>query len=108
VTITDHHVDVHPDPTRRPTPSVDLLLATAAATFGERLIAVILSGSGSDGAAGAHAVKEAGGTVVIQDPETAAFPSMPRSLAPSLVDFSLPVNEMGAALADLLAAPQNR
>ncbi|HEX5990983.1 MAG TPA: CheR family methyltransferase [Thermomicrobiales bacterium] len=105
VTITDHHVDVHPDPTRRPTPSVDLLLATAAATFGERLIAVILTGSGSDGAAGAHAVKEAGGTVVIQDPETAAFPSMPRSLAPSLVDFSLPVNEMGAALADLLAAP---
>jgi hypothetical protein len=42
---------------------------------------------------------------MIQDPETAAFPSMPRSLAPSLVDFSLPVNEMGAALADLLAAP---
>jgi two-component system CheB/CheR fusion protein len=105
VTITDHHVDVHPDATRRPTPSVDLLLATAAATFGERLIAVVLTGSGSDGAAGAHAVKEAGGTVIIQDPETAAFPSMPRSLAPSLVDLSLPVDAMGAALAGLLAAP---
>ena len=105
VTITDHHVDVHPDATRRPTPSVDLLLATAATTFGERLIAVILTGSGSDGAAGAHAVKEAGGTVIIQDPETAAFPSMPRSLAPSLVDFSLPVEEIGPVLADLLKAP---
>lgn len=105
VTITDHHVDVHSDATRRPTPSVDLLLATAAETFGERLIAVVLTGSGSDGAAGAHAVKEAGGTVVIQDPETAAFPSMPRSLAPSLIDLSLPVDVMGAALASLLAAP---
>jgi two-component system CheB/CheR fusion protein len=105
VTITDHHVDVHPDGDRRPTPSVDLLLSTAATTFGERLIAVILTGSGSDGAAGAHAVKEAGGTVIIQDPETAAFPSMPRSLAPSLVDLSLPVEEMGTVLADLLGAP---
>ena len=106
VSITNHHVDVHADVTRRPTPSVDLLLATAASTFGERLIAVILTGSGSDGAAGAHAVKEAGGTVIIQDPETAAFPSMPRSLAPSLVDLSLPVEEMGPTLAGLLAAPQ--
>jgi two-component system CheB/CheR fusion protein len=105
VTITDHHVDVHPDAARRPTPSVDLLLATAAATFGERLIAVVLTGSGSDGAAGAHAVKEAGGTVIIQDPDEAAFPSMPRSLAPSVVDLSLPVEGMGAVLAELLATP---
>lgn len=107
VTITDHHVDVHRDVTRRPTPSVDLLLATAAETFGERLIAVILTGSGSDGAAGAHAVKEAGGTVIIQDPHTAAFPSMPRSLAPSLVDLSLSVDDMGAVLAELLATPRS-
>jgi two-component system CheB/CheR fusion protein len=101
VVITDHHVDVHADATRRPTPSVDLLLATAASIFGERLIAVILSGSGSDGAAGAHAVKEAGGTVIIQDPATAAFPAMPRSLAPSLVDLSAPVERIGSLLADL-------
>lgn len=105
VTITDHHVEVHPDGTHRPAPSVNLLLETAAETFGERLIAIILSGSGSDGADGAHAVKEAGGTVIIQDPETAAFPSMPRSLAPSLVDLSLPIDDIGPALAELLAAP---
>lgn len=102
VIISDHHVDVHADATRRPTPSVDLLLASAAAVFGERLIAVILTGSGSDGAAGAHAVKEAGGTVIIQDPATAAFPAMPRSLAPSLVDFSAPVERIGPLLADLV------
>ncbi len=106
VAITDHEVHVHADATRRPTPSVDLLLATAATTFGERLIAVILTGAGSDGAAGAHAVKEAGGTVIIQDPATAAFPSMPSSLAPSLVDLSVPVERMGAVLAGLISAPQ--
>lgn len=105
VVISDHHVEIHADPTRRPTPSVDLLLATAATTFGERLIAVILTGSGSDGAVGAHTVKEAGGTVIIQDPATAAFPSMPRALAPSLVDLSLPVEEMGGVLAALLGVP---
>ena len=101
VVISDHHVDVHADATRRPTPSVDLLLATAASVFGERLIAVILSGSGSDGAAGAHAVKEAGGTVIIQDPATAAFPAMPRSLSPTLVDLSAPIELIGPLLADL-------
>ena len=105
VSITDHEVRVHADAARRPTPSVDLLLATAASMYGERLIAVILSGSGSDGAAGAHAVKEAGGTVVIQDPATAAFPSMPLSLAPVLVDAMAPVEAIGPLLADLLAAP---
>ena len=102
VAITDHEVRVHADAERRPTPSVDLLLATAATVFGERLIAVILTGAGSDGAAGAHAVKEAGGTVIIQDPETAAFPSMPRSLAPSLVDAIAPVERIGPLLVDLI------
>jgi two-component system CheB/CheR fusion protein len=106
VSISDHVVRVHADVHRRPTPSVDLLLTTAADIYGERLIAVILSGSGTDGAAGAHAVKEAGGTVVIQDPDTAAFPSMPRSLAPSLVDISVPVERIGPLVADLLAAPR--
>jgi two-component system CheB/CheR fusion protein len=104
VEINDHHVTVHSDATRRPTPSVDLLLATAADVFGERLVAVILTGSGSDGAAGAHAVKEVGGTVLIQDPATAAFPSMPRALAAPLVDAIVPLNDIGPFLGDLLAA----
>lgn len=102
VEITDHTVRVRADATRRPTPSVDHLLATAAAVFGERLIAVILTGSGSDGAAGAHAVKEAGGTVIIQDPATAAFPSMPRALAAPLVDAVVPLAGIGPLLGDLL------
>jgi two-component system CheB/CheR fusion protein len=102
VVIADQHVEVHSDATLRPTPSVDLLLSSAAETFGEHLIAVILTGSGSDGAAGAHAVKEAGGTVIIQDPTTAAFPAMPRALAPSLVDVIAPIERIGSLLAELL------
>jgi two-component system CheB/CheR fusion protein len=53
VKIRDGHVLLQGDHLERPKPSVDLLLSTAAASYGEHLIAVILTGSGSDGASGA-------------------------------------------------------
>ena len=63
VRITDSEIapQVREDGTRTPLPSVDLLLSPAAEVYGDRLIAVILSGTGSDGAAGARVVKKAGG-----------------------------------------------
>src|SRR6185503_17524546 len=70
VKIANDHVHLESDRTERPTPSVDKLLSSAAAAYGEHLIAVILTGSGSDGAAGAVEVKEAGGVVIIQNPRT--------------------------------------
>ena len=85
-------------------PSVDLLLETAAAAFGPGLIAVILTGSGSDGSAGAWHVKQAGGAVVIENPATALFPSMPRSISPSLVDATADLDSLGEVLRNLLAA----
>ena len=104
VEITDHVVRVREDTrSRGPRPSVDRLMETAAASFGEHLIAVILSGEGSDGAEGARAVKLAGGTVVIQDPSTAAHPSMPQSLAPTTVDIVAPVEAIPSLLRDLIA-----
>jgi two-component system, chemotaxis family, CheB/CheR fusion protein len=104
VEITDHEVRVHEDAERKgPRPSVDRLMATAATSFGEHLIAVILSGEGSDGAEGARAVKLAGGTVVIQDPLTAAHPSMPMSLAPTTVDIVAPVETIPSLLRDLIS-----
>ena len=78
-------------------------METAAASFGEHLIAVILSGEGSDGAEGARAVKLSGGTVVIQDPLTAAHPSMPMSLAPTTVDIVAPLETMAPLLRDLIS-----
>ena len=102
VEITDHNVRVKQQGSKRPKPSVDYLLSTAAAVFGERLIAVILTGTGSDGAAGAHAVKAAGGTVIIQNPATAAYPGMPASLAPTTVDIVADLERIGPLLYDLL------
>jgi two-component system, chemotaxis family, CheB/CheR fusion protein len=102
VEITAHKVRVKQQGSKRPKPSVDHLLSTAAAAFGERLIAVILTGTGSDGAAGAHAVKAAGGMVIIQNPATAAYPGMPASLAPTTVDIVADLERIGPLLYDLL------
>src|SRR5437764_260027 len=105
VEITDHEVRLRADGAGRSRPSVDLLLSSAAQAYGDDLIAVILTGSGSDGTAGARAVKAAGGTVVIQTPQTARFPAMPRSLAPTTVDITANLENMGSVLQALLADP---
>ncbi|MGD0861132.1 MAG: CheR family methyltransferase [Candidatus Limnocylindrales bacterium] len=85
-------------------PSIDVLFESAAGAFGPGLIAVILTGSGSDGSAGAWHVKKAGGTVVIENPATAMFPSMPSSIPRSLVDATADLDSIGSVLCDLLAA----
>lgn len=102
VNITDHEIGLRKDYGGRPKPSVDLLLSSAAGVFGERLIAVILTGTGSDGTEGARDVHAAGGTVVIQDPESARFGEMPRSLAPNTVDLVCELERIGPTLKDLL------
>jgi two-component system CheB/CheR fusion protein len=67
VEFTDHLVHVRAMGARgRPAPSIDLLLVSAAEAFGEQLVAVILTGLGSDGADGARRVSELGGAVIIQ------------------------------------------
>lgn len=103
VNITDSEITFQVESGRQPKPSVDLLLSSAAEAVGERLIAVILTGTGKDGAAGAAAVKKAGGTVIIQNPETAEYPGMPQSLAPSTVDIVAELDELGGVLQDLLS-----
>jgi two-component system, chemotaxis family, CheB/CheR fusion protein len=102
VKIADDHVHLESDHVERPTPSVDKLLSSAAAAYGERLIAVILTGSGSDGAAGAVEVKNSGGQVIIQNPETAPYPSMPLSLPPTVVDHIVEIERIGPLLYELL------
>lgn len=97
VVITDHTVSLRPASSRS-TPSIDLLFRSAADAFGERLIAVVLTGTGSDGALGARTVHEAGGAVVVQNPETAAFPGMPRSLSPSTIDVVAELDDVGPLL----------
>src|SRR5262245_43249178 len=102
VAIRDGQVRLEDDHGNRPRPSVDLLLSSAAESYGDRLIAVILTGSGSDGAAGAVDVKKAGGTVIIQNPETARYPSMPMALPPTAVDHIADLEQMGSLIYDLV------
>jgi two-component system chemotaxis response regulator CheB len=84
-------------------PSADLLFESVAASYRERAIAVVLSGSGSDGAMGAKAIKKMGGTLIVQDPATAEFSGMPGAARQTgLADFVLPLEEISGALRTLL------
>ena len=106
VKIIDGHLNLEKDSVERPIPSVDMLLSSAAKAYGEHLIAVILTGSGSDGAAGAVDVKDAGGVVIIQNPQTAPYPSMPLSLPPTAVDHVVDMEQIGPLLFDILQGSQ--
>ncbi|HEY2775215.1 MAG TPA: chemotaxis protein CheB [Candidatus Binatia bacterium] len=65
----------------------------------ERGIAIILSGMGSNGAAGCQAIKAVGGLCIAQDPETAAFPSMPHHLIDAgYADYILKLQDIPAVL----------
>jgi two-component system chemotaxis response regulator CheB len=82
-------------------PSADLLFESTAASFRERAIAVVLSGSGQDGAMGVRAIKKMGGTVIVQD-ANAQFRGMPdAALATGLADFVLPLDDIAPALQKL-------
>lgn len=68
-----------PAPRFGPSPSIDLLFESLASDCGERAVAVVLSGTGSDGACGLRAVGASGGLTVVQSPESAQFDAMPRA-----------------------------
>ena len=70
---------------------IDLFFTSLAKEFGNRCIGIILSGTGSDGTRGAVAINDAGGFLLAQDPESAKFDGMPRSvIATGLVDEVMP------------------
>jgi two-component system, chemotaxis family, protein-glutamate methylesterase/glutaminase len=80
-------------------PAIDPLFRSAAASDGARVVGVLLSGTGDDGASGLISITAAGGISLVQDPLEAAYPQMPRSaLLDDRVQAALPI----ADIADLL------
>jgi two-component system, chemotaxis family, protein-glutamate methylesterase/glutaminase len=86
-------------------PSIDVLLDSAADTYGDRLIAVILTGANEDGAYGIKRVKRRGGVTIAQDPSGAARREMPEAaIATGAVDRVLPLEDIGPKLGELVGA----
>ena len=89
-------------------PSADLLFQSVAASFKERAIAVVLSGTGSDGAMGVKAIHKMGGKVIVQDQSNCDCLDMPSAaIATGTVDFVLPVGEIAATAIDLVMTEKN-
>src|SRR5512146_1665076 len=101
--LVDHEIASAPfDEPRGQRSPIDQFFRSVAEHLGDGF-AVILSGAGSDGAIGVKAVKEAGGIILVQDPNEAEYSSMPRSaIATGVADFVLPVEDLVRRLTELI------
>ncbi|MEO7084285.1 MAG: chemotaxis response regulator protein-glutamate methylesterase [Gemmatimonadaceae bacterium] len=86
-------------------PAADILFTSAARLFGSASLAVVLTGMGRDGAAGARLVRLGGGRTLIQDKATSTIFGMPQAaLSTAGADRLLPLNEIGPAIAEMVEA----
>ena len=87
-------------------PSIDVMFASVAATYGKHAIGVILSGSNRDGADGIAAIKRAGGITIAQSPESAEYRIMPQAaIDTGCVDQIVSLDKMGKTLSQLSQGP---
>lgn len=85
---------------------INLFFRSLATAWGERSAAIVLSGTGSDGSNGLLDVRDAGGLILVESPETARFDGMPQSaIATGCVDAILAPEDMPAALQAYAADP---
>ncbi|HEY9005232.1 MAG TPA: CheR family methyltransferase, partial [Ohtaekwangia sp.] len=86
-----------------PNYAIDTFFESLAYEKGKDAIGIILSGTGTDGSRGIEAIKNNGGVVIVQDPQSAAFDGMPNSaIATGLVDMVLPPEMIGNELLEFL------
>lgn len=91
-----------------PKPSVDRFLLSLADQHGEKSMAIILSGTGTDGAYGVQAIREAGGITIAQDTESAKYDGMPMSaMQTGCVDLVLRPFEIGTHLQKILSSARD-
>ena len=87
---------------------IDFFFRSLAEDLGKNTLAVILSGMGSDGAAGARAIREKAGRVFVQSPESAKFDGMPRwVINAGLADEVAPAGELGKKIIAALGRPRD-
>ena len=90
-------------PVNHARPSVDVLFESAADSYGERAVGVILTGNGHDGASGLARIKACGGTAIVQDPDEAEAPGMPEAaIAATEVDQMLSLDGIAEFLVEIV------
>lgn len=88
---------------------INVFLESLADEAGPRAVAVILSGTGTDGSEGVRRIKQSGGLVIAQDPDTAEFDGMPIStIATGTTDYVLPPGDIPRAILEYQRDPQRR
>lgn len=86
-------------------PSIDVMLESAAVVFGDHTVAVVLTGASDDGSEGVRAVRRYGGTVIVQDPQSAEQPVMPQAaIATGMADLVVPLEELPSELTRMVGA----
>jgi two-component system, chemotaxis family, protein-glutamate methylesterase/glutaminase len=107
----DYHLLVAPgelalttdEPIRYSRPSIDMLFESAADSYGDALVAVVLTGANQDGCRGALHVVRQGGRVLVQDPATAESATMPAAVMRSVPEaVMLPLERIAPAMLDLM------
>src|SRR5579884_4290483 len=105
--VNDGHIRLSSGPREnRHRPAIDPLFRSAAEARGPNVIGVILTGNLGDGAAGLRVIKECGGITIVQNPNDAPFPDMPRNALERMKpDYVVPLSEMGALLSRVVEKP---
>jgi two-component system, chemotaxis family, protein-glutamate methylesterase/glutaminase len=110
---SDHHMMIDVDQKllitkgaheNRSRPAINPLFRSAGVAFGSGVLGILLTGYLDDGTDGLKVIRECGGICVVQDPEDADYPDMPKNAINQVqVDYVVPINEMGGLIYQLIS-----